>query len=173
MEMSVMKRLLSVLVGAVCATAVAQAQTTTLVDTTLFVPTYLLGTADFTVAGPSVFVEGASVSNSEVQGIGFLTYNGNILDTFALTNGSVKSVLFNTFTLTNPGSYRFLFDFANSNSSVGHLAGVEATVTPVSMVAPEIDPASAAAAGTLLIGGLAVLAGRRRNPAARAGAAHA
>ena len=38
----------------------------------------------------------------------------------------------------------------------------ELTVTPAVTVAPEIDPASAASALTLLMGGLMVLRGRRR-----------
>jgi len=158
-----MKMFLGALVGSLLVGGIAQAQTTTLVDTTLMVPTFLQDAASFTVSGPStLFIEGAAVSNSVVQGTGILELNGSIIQTFALTNGSVNTPVFNQFTLSSPGSYQFLYDFANSDSTYGNSVTLDATVTPQSMSAPEINPASALSAMTLLAGAVLVLRGRRK-----------
>ena len=160
-----MKTIISAILGSAFVCGIAQAQTTTILDTTLNVPTYLQQSVAFNVSGPStLFIAGASVSNSVVQGTGILELNGAIVNTFALTNGSVNSPVFNTLTLTAPGSYQFLYDFANSNSTVGNNVTIQATVTPSSVSAPEIEPASTLSALTLLAGGILVLRGRRSEP---------
>jgi hypothetical protein len=161
-----MKTVISAILGSLVVVGIAQAQTTTILDTTLNVPTFLQDSMSFNVSGPStLFIEGATVSNSVVQGAGILELNGAIVDTFALTNGSVNTPVFNQLTLSAPGTYNFLYDFANSNSTVGNTVTVEATVTPISSVsAPEIEPASTLSALSLLVGGILVVRGRRKEP---------
>jgi hypothetical protein len=155
--------LLGAVVGSLLVGGIAQAQTTTIVDTTMAVPTFLQDAASFTVSGPStLFIEGAAVSDSVVQGTGILELNGGIVQTFALTNGTVNAPVFNEFTLSSPGTYQFLYDFANSNSTYGNTVTLDATVTP-QLSAPEINPASALSAMTLLAGAVLVLRGRRKQ----------
>jgi hypothetical protein len=147
-----------ILAGAMCVAGGAQAQTQTLIDTSLDVPTYLQSTSSFTLSSASsVFIEGAMPSDSQVEGIGFLSEGGTLLDTFALTDGS-GNLKFNQFNLS-AGTYTFQYDFSNNTPVVGGTVVLTATVSPVA--APEIDPSSAMAGLTLLGGGLATLRGRR------------
>ncbi len=151
------------LVTAVCASGLAQAQTTTLIDTELNVPSYLSSTSSFDVTdGGSLFVVGTTSFDAALQGVGILEKDGAIVDTFALTNGSLGEQVFNKIELASAGAYTFLYDFANSNSTVGGTVGITATVS--AMTAPEIDPSSAMAGLTLLCGGLAALRGRKTTP---------
>jgi hypothetical protein len=147
-----------ILAGAVCLAGGAQAQTETLIDTSLDVPTYLQSTSTFTLSSASsLFIEGALPSNSQIEGTGFLSEGSTLLDTFALTDGS-GNLKFNQFNLA-AGTYTFQYDFSNSTPVNGGTVILDATVSP--MAAPEIDPSSAMAGLTLLGGGLATLRGRR------------
>jgi len=153
------------LLAVICATGAAHAQTTTLIDTQLNVPTYLSSTSSFTVpASGSLFIEGASTLSPTVEGVGILEQGNTIVDTFALTNGTVGSPVFNEIKLVSAGVYSFLYDFANSNSTIGGSVHLTANVT--SMMAPEIDPSSAMTALTLLFGGLATLRPRQNGKSA-------
>lgn len=146
-----------ILAGVLCVAGVAQAQS--IVDTTLDVPTYLQTADTFTLtSASSLFIEGAAPSNSQIKGIGFLSENDVLLDTFALTDGS-GGVFFNQFNLA-AGTYTFQYDFSNSTPTVGGTVYLDANVV-ATVAAPEIDPSSAMAGLTLLGGGLATLRGRR------------
>ncbi len=148
------------LLAAFCATGFAHAQTTSLIDTTLNVPTYLSSTSSFTVPdGGSQFIEGAVTYSPTVEGVGILKEGSTVVDTFALTNGTLGTPVFNEIKLVSSGIYTFFYDFANSNSTVGGTVGLTANVT--SLMAPEIDPSSAMTALTLLFGGLATLRTRQ------------
>jgi hypothetical protein len=150
-----------VLVGALSIGSAAHAQS--IIDAELSVPTYLQTASTFTLtSASSLFIEGAAPSNAQIEGTGFLSQGGALLDTFALTNGS-GSVLFNQFNLA-AGTYTFQYDFSNSTPTIGGSVYLSANVVP--MAAPEIDPSSAMAGLTLLAGGIATLRGRRIKPKA-------
>jgi hypothetical protein len=146
-----------IVAGALCLAGGAEAQTT-LIDTDVSVPSYMQTADTFTLATASnLFIEGAAPSNAQIEGTGLLIQNGNVIDTFALTNGS-GNVLFNQFTLA-AGTYTFAYDFSNSTPVTGGSVYLNATVSAVT--APEMDPTTAMAGLTLLGGGLATMRGRR------------
>ncbi len=143
------KKALGILATVLCVAGVAQAQTTTIVDQTYSTSDFLKGdvTETFTVSGPeTLFIDGAVVTNSTIQGLGFLTGPGGFSDTLQLTNGSVlPNKVFNTVDLTTPGLYTFKFDFAGTTPGQ---VGIDVTVTPV----PEPQTYAMLLAGLLVVG---------------------
>jgi hypothetical protein len=162
------KRHLAALIAAASASGPMHAQTTmNIVDTQLNVPSFMQQSASFTATAGSLFIEGASTTNSLVEGVGILKEGNTIIDTFALTNGTVGSPVFNQIVLNSAGNYTFSYDFANSNSTYGN--SVHLTANSIPPQAPEIDPSSAVAAIIFLSGVLIVYrngAGRKSSGAA-------
>jgi hypothetical protein len=144
-------KVLGILAAVVCIGGVAQAQTTTLIDTSYYSLPVVVSGLSFDVSGPSsVFIEGAQISAPSIAGLGFLTGPSGYSETFALTNGTtIPNVVFNTFTLTTPGEYTFSFDFANLGGSTVGAVGITATVTtPV----PEPQTYAMLLAGLFIVG---------------------
>lgn len=139
-----------------CVGGPIHAQTTTnIVDTQLNVPSFMQQSASFSADAGALFIEGASTTSSLVEGIGILEQGNTIIDTFALTNGTAGTPLFNQIILKSTGTYTFYYDFANSNSTYGN--SVHLTANEISQQAPEIDPSSTITAFTLLVGGVIVV----------------
>jgi len=167
-----MKKIIATAIAALCVGGVAQAQTT--IDVPDFVNTTLstgqLYTFDFAAGGNAgnELIEG---SVSAIQGVtGGLIVLSNPSGAFVASDSFTAGTLDPT---TGNAGYNFQFQnlaagaytmnvmFAppagDSNvEQVGFAASVESTYA-----APEIDPASAVAGLTLLVGGLLVFRGRR------------
>jgi hypothetical protein len=158
---------LAALIAAASASGPTHAQTTVnIVDTQLNVASFMQQSTSFSATAGSLFIEGASTTNSLVQGVGILKEGDTIIDTFALTNGTVGSPVFNQIVLNSGGTYTFSYDFANSNSTYGN--SVHLTANAIPLKAPEIDPSSAVAAMIFLSGVLIVHRNRAGGKSRRA-----
>jgi len=169
--MEFMNKVIIAVAAALCIGSVAQAQTITydndFVDTTVYTGTDYQ--TDFIVGGDAgnVVIEGSTTAAPGVTGIVLV---------LPLAGGSpvAEDLNFNS-GVTNTATQTYTYNFQFQNVPAGsYVLGYSFTapggaVVPVGFsastesvyAAPEIDPASAAAGLTLLIGGLLVFRGRR------------
>jgi len=165
--MQFMKKIMGAAVAALCIGGVAQAQTVYVpdfVDTTIYTGTEY--DTPFTVGGTAgnLVIEGSTTATAGVTGdivITSLTGTpaGIVAQDINFPAGNLSGNYDFQFQSLPAGAYLLGYEFTAPGGAVvpvGFAASVESTST-----APEIDPASAFAGLSLLVGGLLVFQGRR------------
>jgi len=161
-----MKKIIATSIAALCVGGVAQAQTTIdvpdFINTTIYTGTEYQ--TSFAVGGDAgnVLIEGSATATPGVTGIVLVTPllgGGPVVEDLNFAAGNVSGNYDFQFQNLSAGAYELGYEFTapgNAVVPVGFAASVESTYG-----APEIDPASAVAGLTLLVGGLLVFRGRR------------
>jgi hypothetical protein len=100
---------------------------------------------------------------------GTVTVNGNSTETFALSDFMGQQLQFTTNQVITQGSRYIGINTIQFGATGGPMSecnvtpGLACTTTSLQLKAPEIDPASATSGLTLLLGGCAVMIGRRKR----------
>jgi|GEM_PF-5355624 len=147
---------IAALAAATFAAIGAHAETDTLIDSAVPVPSFLQS-IDFTFSGSSAtFIEGAAVFDSVEEGVASLSGPDGYYKKFATTDGVLGVDQFTTIVLTQPGLYKFSYDFANSDSTYGGVAVISATVTAATVTTvPEPETLAMLLTGLLAVGVIA------------------